>query len=262
MSTAITALVRKAFLVAFVLFVASVGQGSVSAIGSKPSHPPQVGGSSCRKVGATREANGIKFRCVKAQGTQFWKRVQVLRPKTSSSSSIAPQSTTPLNLASLVPSPNCRLTDPNSLSQGISIGHPRNPLRLKSVGKIRIGVLFVDFPDAVATRSTESVFAIISPAAEDRFAHLSYGKADFDLVPVHKWIRMMNGSATYEMSRQTNTFIAHRRYISEVFDRARADLDGSLLDGFLVIANPDAGSFDFGPAFTQWLKDFVKTLGN
>ena len=118
------------------------------------------------------------------------------------------------------------------------------------MGKIRIGVLFVDFPDAIATRSTESVLAIISPAAEDRFAHLSYGKADFDLVPVHKWIRMKNDSTSYEMNRQTNTFSAHRRYVSEALDRARTDLDVSLLDGFVVIANPDAKALDFGPAFT------------
>jgi M6 family metalloprotease-like protein len=118
------------------------------------------------------------------------------------------------------------------------------------LGKIRIGVVFVDFPDAIATRSTESVLSIVSPAAEDRFAHLSYGKADFDLLPVHKWIRMNNDSASYEMSRQTNTFSAHRRYVSEALDHARTDLDVRLLDGFLVIANPDAKAIDFGPAFT------------
>jgi hypothetical protein len=74
-------------------------------------------------------------------------------------------------------------------------------MRLKATGTVRIGVVFVDFADAVATRTTQSVLDLISPAAERRFAAVSYGRVTFELVPVHGWVRMSRVSSAYGMSR-------------------------------------------------------------
>ena len=95
----------------------------------------------------------------------------------------------------------CRLTNLRALTDGISLGHPRSPMRLKATGTVRIGVVFVDFADAVATRTTQSVLDLISPAAERRFAAVSYGRVTFELVPVHGWVRMSRVSSAYGMSR-------------------------------------------------------------
>jgi M6 family metalloprotease-like protein len=144
----------------------------------------------------------------------------------------------------------CRLTNLRALTDGISLGHPRSPMRLKATGTVRIGVVFVDFADAVATRTTQSVLDLISPAAERRFAAVSYGRVTFELVPVHGWVRMSRVSSAYGMSRGEGSFSSHHAYVAEALDLGVRSLDVSSLDGFLVLTNPDAAAFDVGPAFT------------
>jgi hypothetical protein len=144
----------------------------------------------------------------------------------------------------------CRLTNLRALTDGISLGHLRSPMRLKATGTVRIGVVFVDFADAVATRTTQSVLDLISPAAERRFAAVSYGRVTFELVPVHGWVRMSRVSSAYGMSRGEGSFSSHHAYVAEALDLGVRSLDVSSLDGFLVLTNPDAAAFDVGPAFT------------
>lgn len=213
--------------------------------------PPITGAERCPKVGMIRIFSGTRYRCVRSQGKYSWKRVPVAARSTpTTTSSVPPIATVPLRTDNLVESSNCRLTDTNSQDAGISIGYPRNPHRLKSVGDIRVGVVFVDFPDSIAKRTTNSIFATISPEAEQRFKHLSYGKSNFVLFPLHKWIRMGQDSVSYQFNRNNNTYFAHVNYINEALSRARDQVDWGSMDGFLVITNPDTQAMDFGPAFT------------
>jgi M6 family metalloprotease-like protein len=133
---------------------------------------------------------------------------------------------------------------------------------LKSTGTIRIGVVFVDFPDAVATRSTQSVFSLISPESERRYAAMSYGRAIYEFVPLQRWLRMSRASTTYSMSRSNTTFNTHRDFISEALNLSTGSLTVSDLDGFVVLANPDAIAFNFGPAFTPNDSFFAATAAS
>ena len=75
-------------------------------------------------------------------------------------------------------------------------GFPRPPLT-PSAGKLRIAVLFVDFPDGVADYSTreeaehdEYTFGRTKLVAIEEYLEMaSYGKLDVELVPLHGWLR-------------------------------------------------------------------------
>jgi len=238
---------RRRACVASVVAVAALVAGvvSVAAMGDRS---PGIAGSSCSRTGQTRSVGRMSFVCVASGARRVWRRVQTAAAGVSSNTT-----TTTMPVASsgdLVAASQCRLTDPRAATEGISLGHPRPAVRLKATGTVRIGVVFVDFADAVATRTTQSVFDLISPAAERRFAALSYGRATFELVPVHRWVRMRSVSSAYGMSRSQTSFSAHRAYVAEALDLGVRSLDVSGLDGFLVLANPDAAALDFGPAFT------------
>ena len=87
---------------------------------------------------------------------------------------------------------------------GLTVGFPR-PAWVPSVGKLRIAVLFVDFPDAVADYSTreeaeqdEYAFGRTNLVAiEEYLETASYGKLDVEFVPLHGWLRARHSLAAF-----------------------------------------------------------------
>jgi len=212
----------------------------VSADGTSPT----IVGTACSKVGAKRTVRKVAHTCSLVGKRRVWTRTT----KTAATPNKRRPPTPPT--ASPATADACKLSNPNGKAQGISLGFPRLAERLKSTGTVRIGVVFVDFPDSVATRTTQSVFSVISPDAERRYSAMSYGKATFELVPLQRWLRMGRASTAYSMSRTNTTFNSHRDFISEALNLSSGLLSVNDLDGFVVLANPDAASLDFGPAFT------------
>src|SRR6185436_4386757 len=96
--------------------------------------------------------------------------------------------TVPLPLA------ECRL--PARFS-GIGLGFPRVANRLRALGDVRIAVVFVDFSDAVATRTPQNVFAILSPTAENYYRTVSNGRMNLILEPNFVWRRMSGATTQY-----------------------------------------------------------------
>jgi len=143
----------------------------------------------------------------------------------------------------------CRLPDMH-IRRDVGLGFPRIPFRLKTTGEVRFTVLFVDFSDAPASRTPQDVMAIISPQAEQFFKAVSYGKLNLALMPNYKWIRMNKASSDYHMSRNTNSFDAHRAYIQEAVYLAGTSIDYAKTDAILVLANPAVKVIDFGPGFS------------
>ena len=129
---------------------------------------------------------------------------------------------------------------------GVALGFPRVAGRLKSVGDVHMVVVFVDFSDAVATRTPQSVFGIISPAAENYYKAVSYGRLNLILQPTYTWYRMSKPPTQYGWSGLT--FAAQKEYSEEALTLA-ATTDLSQADGFVILANPDATALANGPAF-------------
>jgi len=90
---------------------------------------------------------------------------------------------------------------------------------------------------------------MISPESESLFSKMSYGRVAFELVPVHRWLRMSKNSSQYGVSRGLS-FETHRAYLDEVLRQGTVGLDTSTLDGFIVLTNPDSNAISVGPAFT------------
>lgn len=138
----------------------------------------------------------------------------------------------------------CRL--PANFS-GVALGFPRVAGRLKAVGDVRVPVVFVDFSDAVATRTPQAVFGLVSPVAENFYKAVSYGRMNLILQPTYTWYRMSKASSQYGWNALT--FDLHKAYIQEALNLATTT-DFSQADGFLIMSNPDAGVLNNGPAFT------------
>ncbi len=135
----------------------------------------------------------------------------------------------------------CRL--PASFS---GLGFPRDANRQKSIGDVRVAMVFVDFSDAVATRTPQNVFAIISPNAENYYRAVSYGRMNLILEPSYVWRRMSKPTTAYGWNALS--FDLHRAYIQEALNLATS-VDFSQNESFVIVSNPDAGALNNGPAF-------------
>jgi M6 family metalloprotease-like protein len=102
--------------------------------------------------------------------------------------------------------------------------------------------LFVDFPNANAVNSTESVF---SEGMQDG---IDSGAPDFDLQfePLHKWLRMSGEHESYDWL----LFDDYLRFMQEAVDLADPDFDFSEIDSVAVIADEKALSFPSILAFS------------
>ena len=76
-------------------------------------------------------------------------------------------------------------------------GFPLPGWVVPSIGTMRVAVLFVDFPDAVATHSTEVEAALGLPYAEAYLEAASYGQLDVEFVALHRWLRAENNYDHY-----------------------------------------------------------------
>ena len=146
------------------------------------------------------------------------------------------------------PLAEARLPDRTSSRSQVHLGFPRISQALKATGDVRIKVIFVDFSDAVASRTPQSVFGLISPGSENLWKAVSYGKMNPTLDPVFTWLRMSKPSGQYGWSSLTAA--AHKAYIQEALNLAvAAGIDFSASDTISVMANPDATALTNGPTY-------------
>jgi M6 family metalloprotease-like protein len=129
---------------------------------------------------------------------------------------------------------------------GATLGFPRVAARQKTTGDVHVPVVFVDFPDAIATRTPQQVYAILSPTAADYYKAVSYGRMNLILEPTFVWRRMSKASSEYGWNALS--FNLHKAYIQEALNLATTT-DFSQADAFAIISNPDAGAISNGPAF-------------
>jgi M6 family metalloprotease-like protein len=138
----------------------------------------------------------------------------------------------------------CKFLDKHTASN-VAVGWPKLATSMKSVGTDRIAVLFVDFPDSVATKSIDSLYPQISKS-ETIFNAMSYGKFDFQVDPLKKWIRMSHPYGYYDLFRN-KTDSKFPEYIQEAATIAALDYNFKGVSSVVVISNPDT-PYDFGPA--------------
>jgi M6 family metalloprotease-like protein len=147
---------------------------------------------------------------------------------------------------------NCTL--PRVVEGSIALGFPKIKDLAPSTGKLNMTVLFVDFEDVPATRSTDSVFAIIDPIAPNYFKETSYGRMELNLQPHLEWLRLSKPSEHYATAIYYGQ--PHLDFIQEAVDLADDQVDFSETHVVLVMTNPDAEKITQGPTFKSTDPDY------
>ena len=140
----------------------------------------------------------------------------------------------------------CKL--PFSGGTGVGVGMPQPAFRMPAVGDVTATVLFVDFPDFEALRTTEDVFSILSPEAELMFGTMSYGRLSLTLVPHQQWLRLREPAQHY--ANGLSSFQGHKAFIEEAVRLADDAVDFSNTDVVVVLAAPSATPVGYGPTWT------------
>ncbi len=143
----------------------------------------------------------------------------------------------------------------------VALGFPKFDGLAPSVGAVNMTILFVDFNDVPATKTTQEVFDILNPISIDFFDDISYGNMQLVLEPHLEWLRLSEISSFYGNSLRD--FFLHRDFIQEAVNLADNAVDFQNTDIVLVISNPDATAIPYGPTFTSPTKeDAIQADGN
>lgn len=139
---------------------------------------------------------------------------------------------------------SCKIKD--TFNSNIAIGFSDRLYRVPSIGKVKVGVLFVDYYDAVATKSPKELYdTYISPFAEDYLKAVSYDKLNVEFETKFEWFRMSKSASTYTFA----TYSGHRNYIEEAISLANSKVDFSKYSALLIINDPSNSPSANGPAF-------------
>ncbi|MET7711904.1 M6 family metalloprotease domain-containing protein [Streptomyces sp. NPDC005407] len=117
----------------------------------------------------------------------------------------------------------------------------------RPVGTIRVGMIFVDFPDAPATESPADDAAQLTPGA-DWVWNASYGKVWLAITQQQRWVRMPRNSTDYGFARGLG-HEAHEAYLRDAVTAADPYMDFSQYDMVYVVATRNAAAISFTPTY-------------
>ena len=118
---------------------------------------------------------------------------------------------------------------------GVTAGFPLPGNALTSKGTVRVAVLFVDFPNAVASHSTQTEAELGLPYAEEYLEASSYGKADFEFVPLHQWLRTERDFEHYSESTAIGPRAVGPPIDAEAARLADPDFDFADYDSVMIV---------------------------
>jgi M6 family metalloprotease-like protein len=126
-----------------------------------------------------------------------------------------------------------------SIAYGEGSSDPR--FDLPADGELKALALFVDFPDAAASESPQTLFDTIFPEAMRRYSESSYGRFGLRVTPVPTWIRMPQPAASYGLGGiESLDSRAGWHFVNDAISAADAQVDFSGVRAVYVI--PPTGS--------------------
>ncbi|WP_318210334.1 MULTISPECIES: M6 family metalloprotease domain-containing protein [unclassified Streptomyces] len=127
-------------------------------------------------------------------------------------------------------------------------GHDTDRVQFQpATGTRRVLTVYVDFPDAPATDTTEPYAAHLAPAA-DWMRTASYGRLRLSVTPLHRWVRMPADSTSYGFARGL-TFEAHEKYVRDAIAAADPYADFSRYDMVYIVPTRTAAAIPFSPTY-------------
>ena len=167
-----------------------------------------------------------------------------------------PVTTVPVTTTTLLdqfsPASDCYLSsssdaDMTGWEPALSLSHQRPGHRLSSTGAIKVVVLFAEFKDVRATASTQSIFSIISPGAENFLDDQSNKRLKLSFAPHHKWLRLKDNASKY--GDAIKTYEGHHDFMQEAIELADFEVSFVGADAVLVVATPNAKEIGYGPTW-------------
>lgn len=135
---------------------------------------------------------------------------------------------------------------PDAVNQAIAIGFSKRLNRTSSIGTVKVGVIFVDFSDAVATKTPKELFdQFISSHAEEFLKTVSYNNITVQFEPTFQWFRMSKTASNYNIT----VVNGHSNYIKEAISVADAKVDFSKFNHVLVVSDPANSPLANGPTY-------------
>ena len=158
----------------------------------------------------------------------------------------APPSPTPTptapptpDVAGRLPIESCKLATGNT--ENFTSSFPISDYTYaNTTGKIRIALIFVDFPDAVASADSDSYFDRISSKVTETYRENSFGKLTVEFVQVPGWIRMSKTSTKYNVLQGSATYDSTVKYGSEALTAADRTIDMTGVTSVAVFATESA----------------------
>jgi hypothetical protein len=109
-----------------------------------------------------------------------------------------------------------------------------------TTGKIRIALIFVDFPDAIASVDSDSYFDRISTTVTSTYREVSYGQLTVEFVQVPGWIRMSKASSKYNVLQGSASYDSTVKYAREALTLADRSVDMTGVTSVAVFAAESA----------------------
>jgi M6 family metalloprotease-like protein len=139
------------------------------------------------------------------------------------------------DIAGRLPAQDCKLASGNS--ENFTASFPITALTpSKTMGTIRIALIFVDFPDVVASADSDSYFDRISSKVTAAYSEISYGKLTVEFVQVPGWIRMSKASSKYNVLQGSASYDSTVKYGSEALTAADRTVDMTGVTSVAVFA--------------------------
>jgi len=167
-------------------------------------------------------------------------------PTDGSTTPTPPPSTSPTptapptpEIAGRLPIETCKLVTGNS--DNFTSSFPISDYTYaNTTGKIRIALIFVDFPDAIASTDSDSYFDRIATKVSATYREVSYGKLSVEFVQVPGWIRMSKASSKYNVLQGAASYESTVKYGSEALAAADRSVDMTGVTSVAVFATESA----------------------
>jgi M6 family metalloprotease-like protein len=146
------------------------------------------------------------------------------------------------------PSAQCMLPNPSGWAgEGETIDYKQFQ---RPQGVTKAAMLFVDFPDAPATESTDSDYEFLAPS-HDLMTQFSSGAVNLQITPVKHWLHMPQDSATYNFQRGIS-WPQQALYVRQAGELAAPYVDLSKYAMIYIVPTRNAPAITFSPA---WVYD-------
>lgn len=118
-----------------------------------------------------------------------------------------------------------------------------------TLGTLQASMIFVDFPDAEANDTAQSLYDLFIPGAPDWYTTSSYGNLDLQVAaPEKRFYRMPEESTSYGYERGL-TAETHLKYIQDALDAVGDAIDFSGSEILYVVPTAAATAITFSPTY-------------